>query len=280
MTAFGLLRLAINIGMAIGPVIGGVLSGIDYNYLFIGNAAACAAFGLLVLIMLPETRPADSAAATPEPGARRGYGRVFADRSMLLYLAVMFAATFVYTQTTATLPLHVRDVHLSNSFYGLLLGVNAVMVVAIELPLIKVTGRRRPGRVLFVGILALTLGVGLTGIADSRAALLVTVVIWTFGEMIYTPVATTYPGLLAPEHLRGRYQGAEGIAVTLAQTAGPALGGLVYSVSPAASWLACGLVGLAGAAIILPSKDPRQPSRQPAADPELAGPAAVAPADS
>jgi MFS family permease len=264
-TAFGLLRLAINLGMSIGAVIGGVLSGLDYNYLFIGNAVALALFGILAMALLPETKPVvEPAPPGTEPAPALKYRQVFADRSLQLYLLAILAATYVYTQTTATLPLRVHDLHLSNSFYGVLLSINAVMCVLIELPLIKFTGHRNPGRVLAVGMVLLAAGVGLTGLASNQVALVLTVVVWTFAEMIYTPVATTYPGLLAPEHLRGRYQGAEGIAITLAQTIGPSLGGLLYSVSQSAHWISCGVVALVGAAVILFAEDPRK--RAAAAD--------------
>ncbi len=34
--------------------------------------------------------------------------------------------------------------------------------------------------------------------------------IWTLGEIIYAPVASAYVADIAPEHLRGRYQGVRG----------------------------------------------------------------------
>jgi predicted MFS family arabinose efflux permease len=261
MSAFGLLRLATNLGMSIGPVIGGLLSGVDYDYLFIGNAAASVLFGIVVLVMLPETKPQDEPVADGDK-VYGGYRHVFTDRSMRLYLLATFIASYVYIQTTATLPLHVRDVHLPNSFYALLLAINAAIIVALELPLISFTSNRNPVRVFAIGLSLLGLGVGLTGAADSRAALVLTVVTWTFAEMIYTPVSTTYPGLLAPGELRGRYQGAEGIALTLGQTAGPALGALFYSVNPTGHWVSCAVLALVAAGIISLAEDPRERAAQ------------------
>lgn len=258
-TAFGLLRLAINLGMSIGPLIGGLLSGVNYTYLFVGDAATSAIFGLLVVLMLPETKPAPrQESAAGEPVKDGGYRAVLADRSMRLYLIAIIAVTYVYTQTTVTLPLHVRDVHLSNSFYGILLGINALMCVAFELPLTNITGKRTPGRVLALGFMMTGLGVSLTGVADSRLALVATVVVWTTAEMIYMPVATTYPGLFAKEHNRGRYQASEAVALTFAQTLAPAIGGLVFSVSQTAHWSSCAVIGVLAGLIALFIRDPRK----------------------
>jgi dipeptide/tripeptide permease len=44
---------------------------------------------------------------------------------------------------------------------------------------------------VFTGLLT-GLGFGLTGVATTAPLLVVTVVLWTFGEMIFSPVAVTY----------------------------------------------------------------------------------------
>jgi MFS family permease len=260
-TAFAVLRLAINLGMAVGPLVGGILSEYSYTYLFVGDALTSALFGLIVLVLLPETKPIPE--EHEEIVSDRGYRDVFADRALVLYMLAMFAATYVYVQTTATLPLHVRAVHLSNSFYGLLLGINATACVFIELPLVRFTERRNPRHVMSVGLVLLGIGVGVIGLSDTRFLLILTVIVWSMAEMIYTPVATAYPGSLAPPHLRGRYQGAEGIAVTLAQTVGPAIGGFLFAVSEPAHWVACAVMAMLGAAVILVAK--RKPTDAPPA---------------
>ncbi|HEY5836770.1 MDR family MFS transporter [Streptomyces sp.] len=255
--AFGLLRLAINLGMSVGPLVGGILSNVSYTYLFVGNAVTSFLFGLLVLVLLPETLPqphedGEDGAAAKVPD--RGYRDVFADPAMRLYILSMIAATYVYTQTTATLPLQVRDSGLSATFYGLLLGINAFVIVLVELPLVKYTESRDFRRVIALGLALLAVGVGASGLAADKAMLIVTVLLWTFGEMIYTPVATSLPGLFSPPHLRGRYQATEGIAITVAQTGGPALGGFLYGHSAGLHWGSCVVLALVGAGLILAIK--------------------------
>lgn len=256
LTAFTMLRMCLNVGMSVGPLVGGLLSGYSYTLLFIGNGIALSAFGLLALLMLPETRPSPDHEA-PASSRGEGYGAVLRDRAMVMYLVSMFAVSYAYVQTTATMPLHVRDNGMDNSFYGLLLGLNALLCVVLELPLVRHLERHNARRVIALGIVLVGLGVGATGFVTGKAALAVTVVIWTLGEVIYTPVSTTYPGLLAPEHLRGRYQGAEGVAVTLAQAAGPALGGLTYGASADLHWLSCAIVSSIGVGAILLARHER-----------------------
>jgi MFS family permease len=275
--AFAVLRLAVNVGMAVGPLVGGLLSGHSYTYLFVGDALFSFAFGTLALLLLPAGRPipepvsVDEAAGTA--AGKGGYREVFTDRPYVLFLLSMVAATFVYGQATATLPLHVTDAGFSNTVYGLLLGLNALLCVVIELPLTKHTERRDPRRVIALGLLLLGLGMGLTGAMSVVWLLALTVVLWTVAETIYTPIANAYPAEFSPAHLRGRYQGAEGLAHTLGGTLGPAVGGLLYGMNAPLHWTVCGAVAVLGAALVLGAKPGvRQTEEVPAAgSPEPVG---------
>ncbi|RNF83424.1 MDR family MFS transporter [Streptomyces botrytidirepellens] len=267
--AFAVLRLAINLGMAVGPMVGGLLSGQSWTYIFVGDALSCVVFGLLSLFLLPGGRPVPAAADGPAADdvstagddattkkakpERQGYLRVFTDTPFLFFLFSMVCATFVYAQGNATLPLHVSEQGFSNSFYGLLLGVNAVVCILFELPLTRWTERWNPRFAIMVGLLLLAVGMSATGLADNKSLLVVTVVLWSLGEIVYTPISSAYPSAFSPAHLRGRYQGAEGLAHTAGQAIGPAVGGYVFAWSASAHWWMCAAVAVLGALIVLPA---------------------------
>lgn len=281
--AFAVLRLAINVGMAVGPLVGALLSDHSYTYVFLGDALFAFSFGVLALFTLPGGLPKPGPAADGEGLAERpkgGYREVFADRPYLLFLGSMVAATFVYGQSTVTLPLHVKDAGFGNSVYGLLLGLNALLCIVIELPLTKRTERRDPRRVIALGLLLLGVGMALTGAAHVVWFLALTVVVWTVAETVYTPIANAYPAEFSPAHLRGRYQGAEGLAHTLGASLGPAVGGLLYGMSAPLHWVVCAVVASFGALLVLGAK-PRGTARDtetvPAADPVAGAPGVEAP---
>ncbi|MBP0460439.1 MDR family MFS transporter [Streptomyces montanisoli] len=258
--AFAVLRLAINLGMAVGPMVGGLLSAHSWTYVFVGDAASSVAFGLLALLLLPggstvheEAPDAAVPVAVGQP-ARQGYRQVFGDAPFRFFLLSMVCATFVYSQGNATLPLHVDSVGFSNSFYGLLLGVNAAVCIVLELPLTRWTERWNPRYAILTGLLLLAVGMSSTGLADSRLLLVGTVVLWSLGEIVYTPISSAYPSQFSPPHLRGRYQGAEGLAHTAGQAIGPAVGGYLFAWSASAHWTMCAAVAVFGALIVLPAK--------------------------
>jgi len=124
----------------------------------------------------------------------------------------------------------------------------------LELPITGVVSRYRLEYVLAIGNLLIGVGLALTGFMDSMFLLAVTVVIWTFGEMMSTSVAQAYLGSLAPPHLVGRYQGLYGVAYTLGTGAGPLIGGAVYAIDPRALWAMVGAAGLLCAQLCLPRR--------------------------
>jgi MFS family permease len=245
--AFALNRLAINAGFAAGPATAGFLAEESFFLVFLGDALTSAVFGLIALIALPQ-------------GVRVGRGRerrgeamrtIFRDRAFLFFLVASVLGAFVYFQGQTTFPLHVQESGLSESDYGLLISLNGLAIVFLELPLVAITQRYPYRPVLALGSLLVGVGFALNAIANDLPELALTVVIWTLGEIVYAPVASAYVADIAPEHLRGRYQGAWGLTWGLAFVLAPGLGAAIFAWSSDALWLACGVLGVIAGALIL-----------------------------
>ena len=246
-TAFALYRLAINLGMGIGPAVGGVMAERSFAWLFIGDAATSVVFGLLALVALPAG--IKHAGAKPHPKA--SVRLLMSDKGFLLFLFASFLGMLVYVQAHSTFPLHVVAHGFSNTVYGLLLSLNGLMVVVIELPLSAVTRRFEPKKVMAAGMLLTGIGFGLTGLAEPLYFLVATVVIWTLGEIIAMPVAAAYVADNSPDHMRGLYQGSWGLSFGFGFMFGPALGTMLWHQFSSLMWLGCFVVNATAAAIIL-----------------------------
>jgi MFS family permease len=251
--AFALNRLAINLGFAAGPAVAGLLAERSFFLIFLGDALTSAAFGVIALTTLPEG-----------VRVRRGEERkgeavrtMLRDRAFLFFLISSVLGAFVYFQSQTTFPLHVQASGLSDSDYGLLISLNGLAIVLFELPLVAITQRFPYRPVLTLGSLLVGLGFALNAVANDLPELALTVLIWTLGEIIYAPVASAYVADIAPEHLRGRYQGAWGLTWGLAYVFAPALGAAIFAWSADGLWLICGLLGLAAALLLLAARPPR-----------------------
>ncbi|MET9316372.1 MFS transporter [Kribbella sp. NPDC003505] len=252
LAAFGVFRFAMNVGAALGGVIGGLLASTSYRELFLGNAAACLLFGAVMAVLLRDA-PRAAAAKAEEAGAG-GYRHALADRRLTRFLLMTVVGEFVYIQSTVGLPLHVAEVGLTARDFGLLIGLNGLLVLALELPLTGLVARRRAEYVLAVGNLFIGFGLASTGLVAGMPLLAVTVLLWTFGEMATSSVAAAYLGSLAPPRLVGRYQGLYGVAYTIGSGAGPLLGGAVYAFRPWLLWVVVAAAGLLAAQLCLPSR--------------------------
>ncbi|MET9956186.1 MFS transporter [Streptomyces sp. NPDC006339] len=256
LAAFGVFRFAMNVGAALGGVIGGVLASTSYVELFLVNAVACLAFGVVVALLLRDARKtAADEEATDKPAEQAvGYRQAFADRTLVRFLLMTVFCEFVYIQSTVGLPLHVNDVGLSERDFGLLIGLNGLLVLALELPITGAISRYRPEYVLAIGNLITGVGLALTGFTTGMVMLAATVLLWTFGEMLTSSVAMAYLGSLAPPHMVGRYQGLHGVAYTIGTGAGPLIGGALYAFGPWALWILVGVAGVLAAQLSLPRR--------------------------
>lgn len=251
-TAFALYRLAINAGFAMGPAVAGFLADRSFLWLFVGDALTSLIFGVLVLVALPPGARMQSAEVR-QTGAVRV---ILRDRVFVRFLLASLAIAFVYMQVVSTFALHVRDSGFSNAVYGILVSLNGLLIIVLELPTTSITQRLRPRPVIAGGMLVVGLGFGLTALAHTVPALVLSVAVWTCGEIVGAPVGSAYVADIAPSHLRGRYQGAWGLTWGLAAILGPALGTRLYAWSPDGFWSLCTVLGVVAAGLVLIGEEP------------------------
>src|SRR5262249_58063632 len=128
----------------------------------------------------------------------------------------------------STFALYVIGTGFSTRVYGMLLSLNGVLIIAFELAITNWTQRMPPRPVIALGYFLGGVGYALTGAARTVPALAATVVIWTMGEMVSSPMAGAYVSRIAPEHVRGRYMGMMVTMWSIAMLIGPAAGTLLY----------------------------------------------------
>lgn len=258
-TAFALYRLAINAGHAAGPAVAGLLAERSYTLLFLGDAATSVVFGVVALVAFPRGRPAAHEVSRAADVVRRMAG----DASFRRFLLACWLAALVIQQAYASLALHVRALGHPTHVYGWMMSLNGLLIIAFELAIVSVT-RRQPARaVMSLGLLLSGVGIALTGAARGLWALFATVVVWTVGEMVFSPVASAHVADLAPADMRARYQSAFALTWTLGMAVAPAVGSRIYGTNPTALWVGCAVLAVASAALVL------VPEREPA--PVIAG---------
>jgi polyisoprenoid-binding protein YceI/predicted MFS family arabinose efflux permease len=260
--AFGVYQLGVSAGATAGPALGGLVAEHSFLALFAADAAASLCWAILAWRTLPGS-PSGSVTVPPQPSAqRRG---VLGDRRLARLLAVTVLANLVLFQAQTTLPLWVHRQGLPTSVYGLLLALNSGLVMALQLPATRLTGRWRPEPVIAAAGMIVGAGFTLLALAHTAVLLAAAVTVWSLGELVQWPVAAAYTTGLAPPGMTGRYAGARSFCYGLALLLAPLAGTALYNLSPVVLWAACGAAGVSAAAIIIPRRPGLRPGRRPLA---------------
>ena len=245
--AFGMYRFAVNLAFSAGPATAGFLADRSFFYLFLGDAITSALYGIIAIVFLPHGLRADM------KGERLGEAiRIAAtNRAFRRLLAATFLLTIVDFQLSSTFALHVQALGFPTRVYGMLVSENGLLIICFELLITMFVQRFRPQPIIALGYFLAGTGFALTGIARSLPALAVTVVVWTFGEMFSSPMVIAYVAQIAPEKYRGRYMGLLTVSWSFGMLFGPPLGTMLYARNPAALWIACALLGVISASLLL-----------------------------
>jgi MFS family permease len=264
-TAYAVIRMINNAGIAVGPAVGGFLASRSYTYAFIGAAGGMIVYSLLLLIRSRETLVRTYAAKEAPRESLGGYGKVFADRPYVIFAlsvgigliapSLMWSLVAVYAK---------QNYGLSESLFGWLPTTNALMCVFVQFSVTRYFRRYRPLSVAAIGMLLYALGVGSVALMNSFWGFWASMVLMTFGELTLIPTVSKYIADLAPADMRGRYMSFYWFAWGLARAAAPLIGGFLNDqIAPRSIWYAGLGIGLLSALALA-----IQAARRPEIDPQ------------
>jgi MFS family permease len=229
-----LQRLSNNLGMSIGPAVGGIIAHRSFPSLFYVDAATAVAAGILLIIFFRgklERKAESSTQVVPSAGP-------FRDSRFLHLLFAFVVLMMVFFQNESTIGLFVvKELGLTEAFFGSLFTINTVLILLLEVPLNGLTNQWRQSITLFSGAMCFAVGFGMLSFVTGPFGAAASTVIWTFGEMILFPALVTYVMDLAPSSRRGEYMGLYMMALNVALVVGPWGGASIYQhLGPKALW--------------------------------------------
>jgi predicted MFS family arabinose efflux permease len=223
--AFALNRLAINLGMSIGPALGGFLATVSFRAMFAVDAVTTLLAGAVLALTPWRAFSGVNSEAANRHGEAIGPATILHDTLFLGFLGGVFLVGIVFFQHESALPLYlVQYLSLSPAFYGMLFTINTLLIVALEVPINTATAHWPNTRSLVFGCMLFAIGFGALGVIASPGGVIATVVVWTFGEMLLFPAMAAHMAEIAPENRRGAYMGAYSMSMSIALTVGPWMG--------------------------------------------------------
>jgi MFS family permease len=220
-------------------------------WLFILDALTSYFVAAVVYAHLPETRPTrrpgvQTAGAGEEGFAQTlaGYRRVLRDGAFVAFILISILTVSAYVQMSTTLSLFLVNVeHQTQQFFALLVTLNAVMVVALQIPISRWAAQRPLVLLMMAGTALYLVGFGSYGVTTTAPWFVAGMVLITFGEMLVIPTSQALTALLAPPDMRARYVATERFNWIIAQSLGPVLAAAIMDrADPRWVWYGCALV--------------------------------------
>ncbi|HYV85846.1 MAG TPA: MFS transporter [Patescibacteria group bacterium] len=248
---FALNRLAVNLGMSLGPAIAGFVAQVSFTAIFVLDALTSMLAGAL-LLLATRAGPHDALPAEAAAGAEPDRRRAWRDPAFLYFLAAILPVQIVFFQHEAAMPLFlVRDLGLAESAYGLMFTINTLMVILIEVPLNSAMSEWSYRRTLATGAFLIGAGFGALGLARGGWSASATVVVWTFGEMILLPCTAAFVAEAAPPARRGEYLGLYSMSFSSAFAVAPWIGArIMESWGSRVVWACSFAAGLVSVAMV------------------------------
>jgi MFS family permease len=245
---FGILRVAFNISATIGPILGGFLANQSYMFLFIADAVSSLITGVIVYLVIPETKP-QKHDDKPEDSVIKtiiGYKEVLKDGVYVLFLSISAITVLVYVQMNSTLSVFLRDVHgFPTQSFGFLLSMNAVMVVLFQFWITRKISKFAPLKMMILGTFFYMIGFTMYGFISTTFLFFIAMAMITIGEMIVVPIGQSAAAIFAPDDKRGRYMAVYGFHWAIPNLFAVIAAGLVMDyLGPNWVWYLAGILSL------------------------------------
>ncbi len=252
--ALTLVRLAVNLGFAAGPAMGGlIIMGIGYKGLFWADGISCIT-AIVIFALLVKEKTSSPYSDKRHPGEVMAKS-VLRDRPFWLFLFISFLTAMIFFQIFTTLPLYHHDRYgLTELQTGLLMTLNGLLIFFLEMPIVSIFERRKIDRIKIVlwGSLLMALSYFALLAEGWAGILIISILFITVGEMFAFPFSNSFAMGRAPKGHEGRYMALYTMSFSLAHILSAKMGTeFIARFGYQGNWLFMGGFGLlAGAAAV------------------------------
>lgn len=254
--AFGLQRLAVNLGLSFGPAIGGVLAEVNFTWLFIVDGITTGLGALILLYYFGWNRSALPSAelgqtvASDETAIGPKTQSPIRDARFICFLLLMLSVAIIFFQFMATYPKYLEDHYLlSKPKIGLVFALNTAIIVIAEMLLLNGIRRFSLLRVIGVGSFLACLGFGILPFGNALWFCMFSMILITVGEMLMFPLGTSFVAHRSEGRDQGTYMSWYAMMYSTAAILAPIVGTSLYEFNPHALWyisLGVGAIALVG----------------------------------
>ncbi|SEO29055.1 Predicted arabinose efflux permease, MFS family [Flavobacterium sp. CF108] len=244
--ALTLVRLAVNLGFAAGPALGGlIIMGMGYSGLFWVDGASCIISISIFALLVKEKKKVDH---DDKIESVLNVKSVFHDKIFWAFLFVSFVTAIIFFQLFTTLPLYHHKQYGLNEFQtGLLMTLNGLLIFALEMPTVGFMERKGfpKIKIIIIGSFVMALSFFLLLINVWAGILVISMICISIGEILTFPFSNAFALSRAPRGQEGRYMALYTMSFSLAHIFSTKLGfGIADHFGYQKNWLFMASIGI------------------------------------
>ena len=244
--AFTLVRLAVNLGFAAGPALGGlIIMNMGYHGLFWADGITCIIAITIFAILVKEKK---AVIEEKEIELETKPKSVFDDKIFWIFLFVCFATAMIFFQIFSTLPLYHHEKYGLTEFQtGLLMTLNGLLIFILEMPIVSYFERKKTSKIKLIlyGSLMMAMSFYVLLMANWAGILVISILFITFGEMFIFPFSNSFALSRAPKGQEGKYMALFTMSFSLAHIGNSKIGmELISRFGYNFNWIFMGSVGM------------------------------------
>lgn len=250
--ALSIIRLAVNLGIITGPLIGGILaSKNNYDNIFWIDGLTCLVSITIFMLLIDETKILKKYKGSNVTQAKTiGLALPLRDLNFNLFLLGSFITAFLFFQLFSTIPLYNSNaLMLKEAQIGILLSLNGVIVFLFEMPVIAFLEQKKiqPTQIIFLGSFFMAAGFLSLFFSKYVFFVVVSIILITFGQILTFSFANTFAFRRAKQGYEGQYMAFYSMSFSLAQILSPKISlEIIKKFSYLFNWGFMFFVGLIG----------------------------------
>lgn len=251
---FGIFYMIVNIGGLIGPLLASELREISWNYIFLMASASILINLVIVLIFFHEPdRQVNSDSLLKSLGTIfKNIFSVLQDLRFVVFLAIITGAWTVYWQYFYSLPVFMEQWVNTSPLYNMLnsispgfakavgteqgiiltekiIAIDAMFIVLFQVIVSTIVMKIRPLQSMSIGIIVNSIGLTLAVLTANPFFVIISILIFSFGEMAFSPKILEYIGRIAPKEKAALYMGTQFLPMALGNFFGGFIAGGIYT---------------------------------------------------
>ncbi|BDD07325.1 MDR family MFS transporter [Aureibacter tunicatorum] len=233
-----LIRLAINLGFAVGPFVGGlIITSIGYYALFWIDGVTCVSAGFLLYMVLKPKASLSNLNLNSASGLSKieteekatNYQKI----DFGIFLLIVLFTGIAFMQLFSIIPLYHKDVYnLSEWQIGMIISLNGLLIFAFEMPLVHLLEEKKFSKlsITIASLFLILISFAILNFEKNIAIILVSMTLLTFGEMLAFPSTNKLALDMADKNHKGQYMALYSMSFSLAHIISGKMGSYIVEM--------------------------------------------------